>query len=78
MRTIGVVTTSRADYGVYLPLLRAIEQDDDLELKLIVGGMHLSHEFGHTADFIKADGFAIDRNHPILAAFVLHRRYDRR
>ena len=60
MRTIGVVTVSRSDYGIYLPLLRAIEADPELQLYLIVSGMHLSPEFGHTVDMIKADGFNVD------------------
>lgn len=59
MRTIGVVTTSRADYGVYLPVLREIQQDAALSLHLIVAGMHLSSDFGHTVDLIEADGFPI-------------------
>jgi UDP-N-acetylglucosamine 2-epimerase (non-hydrolysing)/GDP/UDP-N,N'-diacetylbacillosamine 2-epimerase (hydrolysing) len=67
VRTIGVVTTSRADYGVYLPLLRAIEQDGDLELLLVVGGMHLSPEFGYTADAIEADGFVINQRVNMLS-----------
>jgi len=57
MRTIGVVTTSRADYGIYLPLLHRIQADPDLDLHLIVAGMHLSPEFGSTVKAIEADGF---------------------
>lgn len=59
MRTIGVVTTSRADYGIYLPLLKRIKSDPDLRLHLIVSGMHLSPEFGLTVQNIEADGFEI-------------------
>jgi len=59
MRTIGVVTTSRADYGIYLPVLRAIVAEPDLRLKLFVTGMHLSPEFGLTVRTIEEDGFPI-------------------
>jgi len=59
MRTIGVVTTSRADYGMYLPLLRNIQADSELELHLIVAGMHLLPEFGTTVNEIEADGFEV-------------------
>lgn len=59
MRTIGVVTTSRADYGIYLPILRAIQADSALDLALIVTGMHLVPEFGLTFRQIEADGFPI-------------------
>ena len=54
-----MVTTSRADYGVYLPVLREIQQDAALSLHLIVAGMHLSSEYGHPVDLIEADGFPI-------------------
>jgi len=59
VRTIGVVTTSRADYGIYLPVLRAIQQAEDLRLWLFVAGMHLSPEFGQTIHAIEEDGFPI-------------------
>lgn len=57
MRRIGVVTVARSDYGIYRPLLRQIEQAPDLELALIVAGMHLVPEFGNTIEEIIADGF---------------------
>jgi len=59
MRRIGVVTTSRADYGGVLPIARAIRADSDLELLLFVGGMHLAPEFGLTVKEIEADGLPI-------------------
>ena len=59
MKTIGVVTVSRSDYGIYLPILRRIEADANLQLSLFVSGMHLSPEFGLTARMIEADGFQI-------------------
>ena len=58
MRTIGVVTGARSDYGIYLPLLKQIDDDPDLSLHLIVTGMHLSPEFGLTINQIKDDGFS--------------------
>ncbi len=59
MRTIGVVTTTRADYGIYLPVLRALQEDPELRPLLYVSGMHLSPEFGFTVNAIKDDGFEI-------------------
>lgn len=59
MRTIGVVTVARSDYYILLPVLRAIEGDPGLRLRLIVGGMHLSPEFGLTVGAIERDGFEI-------------------
>lgn len=60
MRSIGVITGSRADYGILRPLLHAIVEDTELLLSLRVTGMHLSAEFGATAKEIEADGFLID------------------
>ena len=65
MRTIGVVTVGRSDYGIYVPILRAIQQDPALRLHLIVSGMHLSDEFGLTVHEIEADGFPIGVRVPI-------------
>jgi hypothetical protein len=59
MRTIGVVTVARSDYGIYLPILRRIQDDPELRLILFVGGMHLSPEFGMTVEVIQSDGFDI-------------------
>lgn len=59
MRTIAVVTVARSDYGIYLPILRRITQSPNLRLRLIVAGMHLSPEFGMTAQVIENDGFEI-------------------
>jgi UDP-hydrolysing UDP-N-acetyl-D-glucosamine 2-epimerase len=59
MRTIAVVTTSRADYGIYIPILKKIVADSELKLHLIVSGMHLSPDFGMTINEIENDGFAV-------------------
>ena len=59
MRKIGVVSVARSDYGIYKPVLNKIQEDSELELYLIVSGMHHSPEFGMTVRDIEADGFAI-------------------
>ncbi|MBI3021809.1 MAG: UDP-N-acetylglucosamine 2-epimerase (hydrolyzing) [Candidatus Omnitrophica bacterium] len=59
MRTIGVVTVGRSDYGIYVPILRAIQHEPALQLHLIVSGMHLLEEFGLTVREIEADRFPI-------------------
>jgi UDP-hydrolysing UDP-N-acetyl-D-glucosamine 2-epimerase len=69
VRTIAVVTGSRADYGIYGPLLRTILSDQDLTLHLIVSGMHLAPEFGLTVRFIEQDGVPVhDRIEMLLAS----------
>lgn len=59
MRTLGVVTTSRADYGIYLPVLRRIQAEPSLALRLLVTGMHLLPRFGMTVEAIEADGLEV-------------------
>ena len=59
MRTIGVVTVARSDYGIYIPVLREIQRWPELKLHLIAAGMHLSPEFGMTVKLIRGDGFEV-------------------
>ena len=66
MRTIGVVTVGRSDYGIYRPILKQIQADPELDLYLIVTGMHLSEEFGMTVDEIERDGHVIADRVPML------------
>jgi UDP-hydrolysing UDP-N-acetyl-D-glucosamine 2-epimerase len=68
VRTIGVVTAARSDYGIYRPVLRALRQTPGLDLRLYVCGMHLSPEFGCTARDIAADGFDIAEQVDMLVA----------
>jgi GDP/UDP-N,N'-diacetylbacillosamine 2-epimerase (hydrolysing) len=69
MRRIGVVTFARSDYSSCLPVLRAIKADADLDIHLIVAGMHLSPEFGYTIKEIEKDGFEInDRVEMLLSS----------
>jgi UDP-hydrolysing UDP-N-acetyl-D-glucosamine 2-epimerase len=59
-RTIAAVTSSRADYGhLYWPL-RDLAARNDVDLKIIVFGSHLSSEFGYTLQEIEKDGFKVD------------------
>lgn len=58
-KKVAVVTSTRAEYGLLANVMRAIRADDDLELQVIVTGMHLSPEFGLTYRFIEEDGFTI-------------------
>lgn len=68
LRTIGVITTARSDYGIYLPVLRAIQEEASLNLRLLAGGMHLAPEFGNTVDAIERDGFTVDDRIELLLA----------
>ena len=65
MRKICIVTGTRAEYGLFYWLMKEIESDRDLELQLIVTGMHLSPEFGLTYKEIEKD-FKIDKKIEML------------
>lgn len=65
MKKICVVTGTRAEYGLLYWLMKGIEQDLDLQLQLIVTGMHLSPEFGLTYKEIEKD-FSIDKKIEML------------
>lgn len=59
-KSIAILTSSRADFGIYLPLLNLLKKDASFDLKLIVFGTHLSKLHGHTVDEIIAEGFNAD------------------
>jgi UDP-hydrolysing UDP-N-acetyl-D-glucosamine 2-epimerase len=59
-RIIAVLTTSRADYShLYWPL-RDLSENENVDLRIIALGSHLSPEFGNTIQEIEKDGFQID------------------
>jgi len=66
-RKICVVTGSRADYGLLKWLMQEIKNDADLELQILVTGMHLSETFGSTYKEIESDGFEINEKVLVLA-----------
>lgn len=69
MKKVCVVTGTRAEYGLLKPLIEKINQDKDLELQLVVTGMHLSPEFGLTYQEIEQDGFQVsERNEMLLSS----------
>ncbi len=61
MKRIGVITGTRAEYGLLKPLIQKISKDTSLELQLYVTAMHLSPEFGMTVNEIYEDGYPISK-----------------
>lgn len=59
-RKICVVTGTRAEYGLLYWTMKEIEATENLQLQVVVTGMHLSPEFGLTYKQIEEDGFSID------------------
>ncbi len=54
MKKIAIVTTTRAEYGLLLPVIRELRKSENAELKidLIVSGTHLSKKYGMTINEI--------------------------
>ncbi len=65
---IGVLTSSRADYSVYYPLLKKLQDDPFFELSIIAFGTHLSPYHGETVSLIEADGFNV--SHKISSIII--------
>lgn len=59
LRHVAIVTGGRPDYGLFLPLLRALSDDSDFKLSVVATGMHLMPEQGETWRDIERDGFTI-------------------
>ena len=58
-RKVCVVTGSRAEYGLFYPILTKIQESNRLELQLISTSSHHSSEYGLTYKQIENDGFNI-------------------
>lgn len=59
MVRIGILTSSRADFGVYKPLLSALRKDKEISFEIIAFGTHLSKFHGFTLQEILDDGFTV-------------------
>ncbi len=59
-RRICFVTGTRAEFGLMKTVLDCIKKTKDLQLQIIVTGMHLSSGHGRTIDEIRAEGWHID------------------
>ena len=66
MRSICVVTATRAEYGLLRPVVQKLAASADLQLRLVVTGAHLCPRLGLTVTEIEKDGFAIDARLPIF------------
>ncbi|GAB4264457.1 UDP-N-acetylglucosamine 2-epimerase [Thermincola ferriacetica] len=65
-KKVCIVTGTRAEYGLFYPLMKEILSDGTLALQICVTGMHLSPEFGLTYQEIEKDGFKIDEKVEML------------
>lgn len=62
MKKIAVVTSTRAEYGLLMPVIKKLREyeSEQLKIDLIVTGTHLSKEYGYTIDEIINTGVRID------------------
>ncbi|CAH0259995.1 UDP-N-acetylglucosamine 2-epimerase [Peribacillus simplex] len=65
-KEILCITGTRADYGIYRPLLLKLEKDPAFNLSLIVTGMHLLQEYGETIQEVQKDKLKISATPSIL------------
>lgn len=59
MNTLAIFTTTRAEFGLFAPLINRIEKDNDLDYSLFVGGTHLKYDQGYTINEIQKKGYQI-------------------
>lgn len=57
---VCVVTGSRADFGLLAPVIRAVRNSRNLDLRLLAVGSHFLNGQGHTFEEIESIGFSID------------------
>lgn len=66
MKSITVLTATRAEYGLLSPIIHALRARGSFEVRVVVTGAHLSPEFGLTYKEIEKEGIEIDRKIEIL------------
>lgn len=66
---VGVLTSSRADFGIYLPLLKELKQDIFFDLRIIAFGTHGSPYHGETISEIQEAGF---KNIDLIQSLLLN------
>ena len=66
MRTVCIVTATRAEYGLLRPVIQRVAAADALALQLVVTGAHLCPRLGETVHEIENDGFPIAARLPIF------------
>ena len=59
MRTVAVVTVARSDFGIYRPILRRLEAQVGMCVRLITAAAHLDPRFGATIREIEGEGFEV-------------------
>lgn len=66
MKKICILTATRAEYGLFKPIIKSFYNREGIDLRVVVTGSHLSPEFGLTYEEIINDGIEIDKKIEIL------------
>lgn len=61
MKRILYVTGSRAEYGIMKRLLLKLNQDKDIDLKIVATGMQVDKKYGETYKLIEEDELVLDK-----------------
>ena len=62
---VAYVTGTRADWGIVRKYLSFLNDDGNIVFSVLVTGTHLESSFGYTADEIRKDGFAVEKEFPL-------------
>ena len=62
MKKIAVITATRAEFGLLLPVIKELRRQEtkDLKIEILVTGTHLSDQYGLTVREIEESGVRID------------------
>lgn len=55
----AILTSSRADFGIYLPLLNLLNKDEAFDMEMIAFGTHPSRRYGFSQQQITDSGFRV-------------------
>jgi GDP/UDP-N,N'-diacetylbacillosamine 2-epimerase (hydrolysing) len=67
-RKICVMTGTRAEFGLLYWIITNLQENPEVDLQMVVTGMHLSPEFGLTVDQIEQAGFPIHKRIEMLVS----------
>ena len=56
-KRVGVITAGRNDFGIYLPVLRALRDSEEFDPVVIATGTHMDPRFGETVFDMERAGF---------------------
>ncbi len=60
IRKIAFITSTRADWGLLMPIAKALDERDDVAVQIIATNMHLMERYGMTVNEITASGLTVN------------------